>query len=155
SACTPEGSIPALVSAWPSASELWSAMEDGSGWSPNPERARTSVSPSHCVERNMRRDQPAKPVQILLVEDSPGDIRLTREALKESKLFIYLNVVEDGVQAMAYLRREGEYARAVQPDLILLDLNLPKKDGREVLSDLKADPGLKHIPVVVLTSSRA
>jgi chemotaxis family two-component system response regulator Rcp1 len=103
----------------------------------------------------MQRDHLARPVEILLVEDSPGDIRLTHEALKESKLLIHLNVVEDGIQAMAYLRREGQYVRAVQPDLILLDLNLPKKDGREVLSDLKADPGLKHLPVVILTSSSA
>ena len=96
-----------------------------------------------------------RPVNILLVEDNPGDVRLTREALKEGKVLNHLSVVEDGVEAIAFLRREGKYADAVRPDLILLDLNLPKKDGREVLEDIKTDPGLRSIPVVVLTTSRA
>ena len=96
-----------------------------------------------------------RPVEILLVEDHPGDVELTREALKEGKISNNLNVVEDGVQAMAYLRREGRYADATRPDLVLLDLNLPKKDGREVLAELKADAALKAIPVVVLTTSEA
>ena len=97
----------------------------------------------------------ARPANILLVEDNPGDVRLTREALKEEKVLNNLNVVGDGVEAMAFLRREGKYADAARPDLILLDLNLPKKDGREVLEDIKSDPTLKLIPVVILTTSRA
>jgi CheY-like chemotaxis protein len=95
------------------------------------------------------------PVEILLVEDNPGDVRLTREAFKEGKAFANLNVVEDGVEALAFLRRQGHYAGVVRPDLILLDLNLPRKDGREVLAEIKADPDLKRIPVVVLTTSQA
>jgi chemotaxis family two-component system response regulator Rcp1 len=93
--------------------------------------------------------------EILLVEDNPGDVRLTREALKEGKILNNVSVVEDGVEALAFLRREGKYANAVRPDLILLDLNLPKKDGREVLAEIKVDPSLKKIPVVVLTTSAA
>jgi two-component system response regulator len=92
-------------------------------------------------------------IEVLLVEDNEGDVRLTREALKEGKLFVHLNVVHDGLQAVEYLRREGAYTQAPLPDLILLDLNLPKKDGREVLQEIKADPVLMHIPVVVLTTS--
>ncbi|MDD5678584.1 MAG: response regulator [Kiritimatiellae bacterium] len=95
------------------------------------------------------------PIEILLVEDSPADVRLTIEALKEEKLYNNLHVVNDGVEAMAFLRREGKYAKAVRPDLILLDLNLPKKDGREVLMEIKDDETLKIIPVVVLTISKA
>jgi len=93
--------------------------------------------------------------EILLVEDNPGDVRLTREALKEGKVLNHLNVVDDGIEALAFLRREDKYANAVRPDLILLDLNLPKKDGREVLAEIKADAGLKKIPVVILTTSAA
>ena len=95
------------------------------------------------------------PIEILLVEDSPSDVRLTQEALKEEKLHNNLHVVSDGVEAMAFLRREGKYAKAPRPDLILLDLNLPKKDGREVLKEIKDDDHLKSIPVVVLTVSKA
>jgi len=95
------------------------------------------------------------PIAILLVEDSPADVRLTQEALKEEKLHNNLTVVNDGVEAMAYLHREGKYANAARPDLILLDLNLPKKDGREVLKEIKSDERLKSIPVVVLTISKA
>ena len=95
------------------------------------------------------------PIDILLVEDNPGDVRLTIEALKEDKLQNNLHVVKDGIEAMAFLHQEGEYANAPRPDLILLDLNLPKKDGREVLNEIKADEGLKRIPVVVLTNSQA
>ena len=94
-------------------------------------------------------------IEILLVEDSPSDTELTIEALSEAKVANHLCAVQDGVQALAFLRREGEYARAPRPDLILLDLNLPRKDGREVLAELKADADLKTIPVVVLTSSSA
>ena len=96
-----------------------------------------------------------QPIEILLVEDNPADVRLTTEALKEEKIYNNLHVVTDGVEAMAFLRREGKYAKAVRPDLILLDLNLPKKDGREVLEEIKSDDDLKTIPVVVLTVSQA
>ncbi|MCY3957372.1 MAG: response regulator [Chloroflexi bacterium] len=95
------------------------------------------------------------PIEILLVEDNPGDVRLTQEAVREAKIRNTLNVVNDGEQAIAYVRRQGEYADRPRPDLILLDLNLPRKDGREVLQDLKCDPDLHRIPVVVLTSSEA
>jgi chemotaxis family two-component system response regulator Rcp1 len=94
-------------------------------------------------------------IEILLVEDNPGDVRLTREALKDGKIVNNLHVAEDGVDALAFLRREGKYHNAVRPELILLDLNLPKKDGREVLAEIKADKELKRIPVVILTSSAA
>jgi CheY-like chemotaxis protein len=97
----------------------------------------------------------SRPVEILLVEDNPGDVRLTREALREGKVRNNLYVASDGVEALAFLRREGQYADAVRPDLVLLDLNLPRKDGREVLEEIKADPSLRYIPVVVLTSSQA
>ncbi|HEU0012924.1 MAG TPA: response regulator [Longimicrobium sp.] len=95
------------------------------------------------------------PIDILLVEDNPGDVRLTREALREGKVLHNLHVAQDGVEAVAFLRREGKYADAPRPDLILLDLNLPRKDGREVLQDIKAAPELRTIPVVILTSSEA
>ena len=98
---------------------------------------------------------PSEPVQILLVEDSPGDIRLTREVLRDARIANHLHIVSDGEQAMAFLRREGEYADMQRPDLILLDLNLPRKDGREVLAELKEDPELHLIPVIVLTTSSA
>ena len=95
------------------------------------------------------------PIEILLVEDNPGDVELTREALHDSKVHMRLSVVNDGVEALAFLRREGPHADAPRPDLILLDLNLPKKDGRAVLADIKGDASLRHIPVVILTSSQA
>jgi chemotaxis family two-component system response regulator Rcp1 len=95
------------------------------------------------------------PVEILLVEDNLGDARLAKEALKDSKLINNLSHVADGEEAMAFLRREGKYAGAPRPDLILLDLNLPRKDGREVLAEIKADENLKRIPVVILTVSSA
>jgi CheY-like chemotaxis protein len=94
-------------------------------------------------------------LEILLIEDSPSDTELTMEALREAKVRNHLSVVEDGVEAMAFLRRQRQYARAARPDLIMLDLNLPRKDGREVLAEIKADAELKSIPVVVLTTSRA
>ena len=96
-----------------------------------------------------------KLIEILLVEDNPGDVRLTRESFKEGRLRNNMSVAEDGVEAMAFLHREGKYTNAPRPDLILLDLNLPKKDGREVLAEIKKDPELKRIPVVILTSSEA
>jgi chemotaxis family two-component system response regulator Rcp1 len=95
-----------------------------------------------------------KQVDILLIEDNPGDARLAQEALKEGKIDNHISVVEDGVEAMAFLRREGKYRDAPRPDLILLDLNLPRKSGREVLAEVKADEDLKRIPVVVMTVSR-
>jgi two-component system, chemotaxis family, response regulator Rcp1 len=98
---------------------------------------------------------PGDPVQILLVEDSPGDIRLTREVLRDARIANELHIVGDGEAAMSFLRRKGEYANARRPDLILLDLNLPRKDGREVLGELKDDAELHRIPVIVLTTSAA
>jgi CheY-like chemotaxis protein len=95
------------------------------------------------------------PIEILLVEDSPSDTELTVEALRDFKVRNHVSIVEDGVEAMKFLRREGPYAQAPRPDLIMLDLNLPRKDGREVLAEIKADESLKTIPVVVLTTSRA
>jgi len=103
----------------------------------------------------MNNESILRPIEILLVEDNPGDIRLTTEALKEQKMYNGLNVVTDGVEAMAYLRKEGRYSKVTRPDLILLDLNLPKKDGREVLKEIKTDDNLKSIPVVVLTVSKS
>ncbi|GEL73022.1 MULTISPECIES: response regulator [Myxococcus] len=103
----------------------------------------------------MRPDVTGSPIEILLVEDNPGDVRLTIEALKEGKVRNRLSVARDGVEALAFLRRQGAYADAAQPDLILLDLNLPRKDGREVLAEIKVDPALRRIPVVVLTTSKA
>ena len=96
-----------------------------------------------------------KVIDILLVEDNPGDVRLAQEALKESKVRNKLFVVEDGVEAMTFLRQQGKYDSAPRPDLILLDLNLPRKSGREVLAEIKTDDSLMRIPVVVLTVSRA
>ena len=96
-----------------------------------------------------------RPIELLLVEDSPSDTDLTLEALKDFKVRNHVSVVEDGVLALQFLRREGPYAQAPRPDLIMLDLNLPRKDGREVLAEIKADDNLKTIPVVVLTTSRA
>ncbi len=92
---------------------------------------------------------------ILLVEDNPGDVRLTKEALKDAKVLNDIYVARDGVEAMEFLHHEGSFANVPMPDLILLDLNLPRKDGREVLAEIKKDPKLKHIPVVVLTTSKA
>ena len=94
-------------------------------------------------------------IEILMVEDNPGDVRLTREAMKEGKIGNRLSVVGDGVEALEYLRRQGRFADAPRPDLILLDLNLPRKDGRAVLAEIKSDPALRTIPVVVLTTSNA
>ena len=93
------------------------------------------------------------PIQVLLVEDNPGDVRLTREAFKDAKVHLEIHVVNDGVEAIEFLNRRGEYADSLRPDLILLDLNLPRKDGRDVLAEVKADTSLKSIPVVILTTS--
>jgi CheY-like chemotaxis protein len=99
--------------------------------------------------------QTTGPISILLVEDNPADVRLTREALKEGRVHNELNVVPDGVEALSYLRQEGKYRDARRPDLVLLDLNLPRMDGREVLREVKSDERLKTIPIVVLTTSAA
>jgi len=96
-----------------------------------------------------------RPIEILLVEDNPGDVRLTKEALKDAKVINNLHVAGDGIEALDFLKRQGKYPGAIRPDLILLDLNLPRKDGREVLGEIKADPGLRQIPVVILTTSKA
>ena len=100
-------------------------------------------------------DSDINPVRILLVEDNPGDVRLTTEALKDSKIFNKLDVVEDGDEALLYLNKEGKYSEATTPDLILLDLDMPKTSGREVLEIIKKDPKLKRVPVVVLTVSQS
>ena len=97
----------------------------------------------------------ANPIEILLAEDNPGDVKLTEKAFEQGNVLNNLHVAEDGVEAMKFLRSEGEFADTPQPDLILLDLNMPRKDGKEVLSDVKSDPELRRIPVVVLTSSAA
>ena len=96
-----------------------------------------------------------EPIRLLLVEDDPGDVLITREALEQSKLIHHLDVVENGEEAMAYLRHEGRFSDAIAPHLVLLDLNLPRKDGKEVLAEVKGDPNLSHIPVIVLTTSDA
>ena len=116
---------------------------------PRNPRAFAYSAPSH-----MNTDQ-GRPIEILLVEDSPSDTELTVEALKDFKVRNHVSVVEDGVLAMQFLRRQGPYAQAPRPDLVMLDLNLPRKDGREVLADIKSDDQLKTIPIVVLTTSRA
>ena len=97
----------------------------------------------------------SRPIEILLVEDNPGDVRLTKEALKDARVINNLHVAGDGIEALDFLKRLEKHRNAIRPDLILLDLNLPKKDGREVLSEIKADPGLRQIPVVILTTSKA
>jgi chemotaxis family two-component system response regulator Rcp1 len=103
----------------------------------------------------MQSNKSGMPIEILLAEDNPGDARLAIEALKESKITNHVNVVQDGVEAMAFLRKQGKYAKEPRPDVILLDLNMPRKDGREVLAEVKADPDLRRIPVVILTISQA
>jgi chemotaxis family two-component system response regulator Rcp1 len=103
----------------------------------------------------MKVGEESRPIEIFLVEDNAGDVRLIKEALEENKFLNNLHVARDGVEAMEFLRKEGKYANAVRPDLILLDLNLPKKDGREVLAEVKVDENLKRIPVVIMTISKA
>jgi two-component system, chemotaxis family, response regulator Rcp1 len=107
------------------------------------------------MKRYIAQKTETRPVDILLVEDNPGDVRLTKEALKDAKVLNEIYVARDGVEAMQFVHREGSFANAPMPDLILLDLNLPRKDGREVLAEIKKDPKLQHIPVVVLTTSKA
>jgi two-component system, chemotaxis family, response regulator Rcp1 len=107
------------------------------------------------MKRYMAQNIENRPIDILLVEDNPGDVRLTREALKDAKVLNEIYVARDGVEAMQFVHNEGSFANAPMPDMILLDLNLPKKDGREVLAEIKKDPKLRHIPIVVLTTSKA
>src|SRR5213076_845398 len=157
SACTTRASTREPGSAWRSSRRWSSATAAASGCSPGPAPAPRFISP--CQRRGKPRMDDAtkgsRPVEILLVEDNPGDERLTREALKEGKVYSNMHWVKDGVEAMQFLRREGKFTGAVHPDIILLDLNLPKKDGREVLEEIKQDDGLRHIPVVILTTSQA
>lgn len=103
----------------------------------------------------MSNDRDSRPIEILMVEDNPGDIRLTLEAFKEGKVRNHVHVVQDGVEALRFLKKQGPFEQAPRPDIVLLDLNLPKKDGREVLAEIKEDPQLRRIPVVVLTTSKA
>jgi chemotaxis family two-component system response regulator Rcp1 len=103
----------------------------------------------------MQSNEYGKEIEILLAEDNPGDVRLALEALKESKIHNHVSTVPDGVEAMAFLRKQGKYANSPRPDVILLDLNMPRKDGREVLAEVKEDPDLRRIPVVILTISQA
>jgi two-component system, chemotaxis family, response regulator Rcp1 len=103
----------------------------------------------------MSKQVTVKPLEILLVEDNPGDVRLTREALKDGKILNNINSVENGIEALEYLNRRGKFSSAVRPDIILLDLNLPRKNGSEVLAEIKRDNYLKNIPVVILSSSKA
>jgi CheY-like chemotaxis protein len=103
----------------------------------------------------MRNEGSSRPIEILLVEDNPGDVRLTQEAFKEGRMYNNMNVVGDGMEAMEFLRRQGAHTNAPRPDLILLDLNMPKKNGFEVLSEVKKDPSMRYIPIIVLTTSKA
>ena len=103
----------------------------------------------------MTNDESNRPIEILLVEDNPGDVRLTREALRDGKVRNHLSVATDGVEALEFVRRKGTFADAPRPGLILLDLNLPRKDGRQVLAEIKSDPNLSRIPVVILTTSQS
>lgn len=125
-------------------------------WLVWPRRAiRAPRSPNVRADEDVNMLDAGRPIEVLLVEDNPGDVRLTVEMLKEGKLRNNMSVVADGVEALRFLRREGEYADAPRPDLILLDLNLPRKNGLEVLAEIKRDEDLKRIPVVVLTTSKA
>src|SRR5688572_18012536 len=156
SACTTRASTPALASAWRSARRWSTATAGACGSSPGRAPAAVSCSRYRRREANTMAERArGAPVEILLVEDNPADVRLTQEALKEGKVFNNLHWAKDGVEAIEFLRRQGKHANAPRPDIILLDLNLPKKDGREVLQDIKNDEMLKRIPVVILTTSKA
>src|SRR5262245_8374059 len=148
--CTRGSSIPVRGSAWPCAKRSSSATAGVSGSSRRLEKVRPFTSVCRSWNHRMNRD-----VQILLVEDNPADARLIAELLKEGRLPHQLQHVTDGVEAVDYLRQHGNYPQARKPDLILLDLNLPRKDGRELLAEIKGDDKLKRIPVVVLTTSQA
>src|SRR6185503_4206669 len=156
SGCMTRASTRAPASAWRSARRWWTATAAAYGWSPVPAAAAGSFSRYRRRKAFIMAERhPGAPVEILLVEDNPADVRLTKEALKEGKVFNNLHWAKDGVEAIEFLRRKGKHADAPRPDIILLDLNLPKKDGREVLQDIKNDEKLKRIPVVILTTSKA
>jgi chemotaxis family two-component system response regulator Rcp1 len=123
-----------------------SVTMNGTGTATNAHKPQARMTPSPNAHRG-------EPIEVLLVEDSPDDAELTIDALRDGRVRNRITHVEDGMQAMAFLRREGKYADAPRPDLILLDLNLPKKSGREVLAEVKQDPDLRRIPVVIMTSS--
>ena len=114
-----------------------------------------ALAPLFSKESRMSTATMSKPVEVLLVEDNPGDVRLTQEALRESLVAVHLSVARDGVEALDFLHKRDTFTNAPRPDLILLDLNLPRKNGREVLSEIKQDPELRRIPVLVMTTSRA
>src|SRR5215218_231416 len=157
SACTPRTSTLAPESACRCAARSSSTTGAGSGSTPVTEPARPSNSHCQRSRRQMISPPPsdAKPIEVLLVEDDPGDTLMIKEAFEDNKVRNRLTCVADGVQALEYLRREGEHTDAPRPDLVLLDLNLPRKDGREVLAEIKGDDELSTIPVVVLTTSAA
>src|SRR5438034_4740761 len=144
-------------SGWPCAGRESSTTEAASGWIRRSRPVPASALPCPCDRRTPMpmTEQESKVVDVLLVEDDPGDILMTREAFGHYKLRNALHVVNDGEQALQFLRRTGDYADAPRPGLILLDLNLPRRDGLEVLAELKSDPVLKVIPVVILTTSQA
>src|SRR5688572_2315816 len=160
----PAGNIRARESGSPSARRSSSTTAGESGSSRHRTSARLSFSPFSTRRRSrwrqhrrtlMSTKSTPEPIIILLVEDNPADARLTAEGLKRAKVLNQLHIVEDGEEAVAFLRREGQWSAAPRPDIVFLDLNLPKMDGREVLSIVKGDPALEHIPIVVLTSSDA
>jgi CheY-like chemotaxis protein len=152
--------MPEQVSGLPCARRLWTGMVERFGWNLSLAKGRPLCS-QFLKGRNMETyygdelSQRGKMIEILLVEDSPGDVGLTIEALKEAKINNRLHVVEDGVKAMEFLHKTGEFKDSPRPDLILLDLNLPRKNGREVLHEIKEDKSLRRIPVVILTTSRS
>src|SRR5215213_5860815 len=151
--CTPALPMQAPASGWRSAKRSSTAMAGGSGSSLCPNKAPSSISLFPIQEGNMMTK--LKAIDILLVEDNPGDVRLTQEALLDAKVRNSLHVVHNGVEALAFLRHTGKYAQEQYPDLILLDLNLPQMSGSEVLEQIKGDEKLRRIPVVVLTTSQA
>src|SRR3954452_9421347 len=160
SACIPWASTPAPASALPSARRSPSATAGASGSSRNSAPAARFISRYRRKTFHETRGRKAmtdgrSPIEILLVEDNPGDERLTREALKEGRVYPKPHWAKDGVEAMEFLQQRGKYRDAPRPDIIPLDLNLPKKDGREVLQEIKSDEQLRRIPVVVLTTSKA
>lgn len=122
---------------------------------PQNEMPSISMKPAKAAHNYLTQMKKSRPVNILLIEDNPGDVRLAQEAFKEGNINVNLDVTMDGVEALHFLRKSTPYEDSATPDLVLLDLNLPKKDGREVLSEIKADPKLRSIPVVILTTSSA
>src|SRR5258705_5699113 len=159
SGCTLEAPTRARASAWPWSGRSLSTTAAGSGWTPRlPGRGVRLRSPCRRIHPQKDRtmtDALLNVIDVLLVEDDPGDVLMTREAFEQHKVANHLHVVTDGVEATKFLGRQEAYADAPRPGLILLDLNLPRKDGREVLADVKADPELCDIPIVVLTTSAA